>query len=42
MSTKEEATNQVGNKQQVLVTIESHPVNSKLNSGADPHLDVEL
>ena len=42
MPTKEEATNQVGIQQQVLVTAESQLVNAKLNSGTELHSDAKL
>ena len=38
----EEATNQVGNQQQVSVTTDTHPMNTKMHSGTKLYLDVEL
>ena len=42
MPAKEDAANQVGSLQQVLVTTESYLVNVKLHLGIEIHLDVEL
>ena len=42
MPTEEEATNQVGNQNQVSVTSEWHPMNAELHSGTKLHSDVEL
>ena len=42
MSAEEDVVNQVGNQQQVSVTVESHLVNVKMHSGTESHLGVEL
>ena len=42
MLAEEDATNQAGNQQQVSVATKSHPMNVKLNSGTELHLDAEL
>ena len=40
--TKEDATNQATNQQQVSVTSESHLMNVELHLGTEPHSNVEL
>ena len=42
MPVEEDVANQVGNQQQVLVTVKSHPVNLKSNSRTELHSNVEL
>ena len=42
MPTDEDVANQATNQQQVLVTIESHPMNAELHSGTELHTNTKV
>ena len=42
MHVEEEATNQIGNQQKTLVTVESHPMNVELHLETELYLDAKL